>query len=339
MVFYDDGMPGSRVFYAPSRVGGLRLARVVNVYPLDFCVDIVYVDYFSTTTSGMDKGDEGAFRIRVPVLTDMAGAVPEENWFSEENNFGAFVRTPLFGYGRAVLPRVGDYVLVGFINENYNAPVVIGCLHPRIRWMNLNGATEDPTDTKGPTERGVVAEEDRYITVYPSGFWFKVNKDGEVEISFPLGKEANEAAGFFIKVGRDDPVGQAKGLTDMVVRLKERAEELKEATRILDLPEVRSIISQIQTGTLSFQRGLEVIRQLKEVQKILSGDPTGEEDYVDSGCCCGAEGTDNPPANCCCGARWATCSQCQSTVSGCPYVETWTCRQCGTTVRNPRMSS
>lgn len=337
MAFYDDGMSGSPTFYAPSKVGGLRLGRVVNVYPLDLCVDVIYIDSYTPATSGTDKGKEGEFKVRVPVLTDMAGAVPEENWFSEETEWGKNLKNPLSGYGRVVLPRVGDYVVIGFINENYTAPVVLGCLHPRLRWLNVNGRTESPTDTQGPTECGVTAEPDRYITVYPSGLWTKVNQNGEVEVSFPLGKGSNEFAGFYLKVGRDDIVGEAKNLIDAVTKTKEKAEELKEASKILDIPAVQGIINQIKSGALPFEKGIDQVLANPEVRKVLSGDPDEEEDYDDGGCCCGAESRDpeNPSSACSCGAGWATCPNCQTKFSGCPYKSRWQCPNCGQIVNNP----
>ncbi|MCX7668283.1 MAG: phage baseplate assembly protein V [Atribacterota bacterium] len=237
------------------------------------------------------------------------------------------------------LPKVGDYVVVGFLRGNYSTPVVLGSLHPIFRCLNVSGATENPEDTQGPTKNGVVAEEDRYLTVYPSGLWTKVNRYGEIEISFPLGKGTQEYGGFHIKIGRDDLIGEAKNVVDSVVKAKEMVDQLKKASAILDIPKVKEVINAIKAQQTDFQKGIDTILQNKEVQKILSGDPQAEEDYDDGGCCCNAEQTNNPPANCSCGAKWATCPTCQAHVSGCPYKQTWTCRSCGTPVPNPRYTS
>ena len=337
MAFYDDGMIGSRVSYAPSRIGGLRLGRVVKVYPLDLCVDVVFVDTYTPATSGTDKGKKGEYRVRVPVVTDMAGVVPEEHWFSQETGWGKEIKKPVFGYGRVTLPQVGDFVVVGFLNENYTAPVVLGCLPPRLRSLTPVGATENLEDEKGPTDRNVTADPQRYITVFPSGLWWKVNEQGEVEISFPLGKGSNEFAGFYLKVGRDDLVGEAKNLIDAIAKTKEKAEELKEASKILDIPTVQDIINQIKSGALTFEKGIDQVLADPEVRKVLSGDPDVEEDYDDGGCCCGAEERDpeNPSSSCFCGAVWVTCPNCQLRFSVCPRWSSWKCPRCGQVVDNP----
>ena len=337
MAFYDDGMVGSKVSYAPARVGGLRLGRVVKVYPLDLCVDVVFVDTYTPATSGTDKGKKGEYRVRVPVVTDMAGVVPEEHWFSQETGWGKEIKKPVFGYGRAVLPQVGDFVVVGFLNENYTAPVVLGCIPPRLRSLTVSGATESLEDEEGPTDRNVTAEPQRYITVFPSGLWYKVNQHGEVEISFPLGKGVDEYRGFYIKIGRDDLVGESQSLLQNMVKVKEKVEELKKASGILDIPEIRNLIDQITKRAITVQEAVDKALENKDVQKILSGDPHVEEDYVDGGCCCGAEERDpeNPQSSCFCGAQWATCPNCGRNVSGCPYWDTWTCPYCGSPVDNP----
>jgi len=337
VAFYDDGMIGSRVSYAPSRIGGLRLGRVVKVYPLDLCVDVVFVDTYTPATSGTDKGKKGEYRVRVPVVTDMAGVVPEEHWFSQETGWGKEIKKPVFGYGRVTLPQVGDFVVVGFLNENYTAPVVLGCLPPRLRSLTPVGATEDLEDEKGPTDRNVTADPQRYITVFPSGLWWKVNEQGEVEISFPLGKGVREYGGCFIKAGRDDVVGEAQGLIQNLTKAKEKIDELKKAAEILTIQEVKEVIDRIVRKDLTIAQAVDEILSIKDVQKVLSGDPHIEDDYVDGGCCCGAatQNPENPEASCSCGAGWATCPNCGKKVSGCPYRDTWVCPYCGAIVDNP----
>jgi hypothetical protein len=338
MSFYDDGVTSGVKRTEQTKINSLLLARVVKVYPLDMCVDVVYLDTYDVSgTTSFDSAGKGQLGIKVPVLTPLAGAVPTENWFSESTEYGKHLKSPLFGYGISMLPNVGDYVVVGFLRGNYSSPVVLGCLHPLFRALNISGASEDPEDEQGPTENYVLAEKERYIAVFPSGVWFKVNHLGEIEASFPLGKNSSELGGFFIKIGREDPVSDAKGLIDSVVKAKEKAEEMKEAAQILDLDTVKDIVNQVQSGELTMEEAVDKVLADKQVQKILSGDPDTEEDYNDGGCCCGAIdiSPEDPASSCVCGAGWATCPNCGSPVDGCPYKDTWTCSNCGTVVDNP----
>ncbi len=328
MTYYDDGLPYSEMYIEKIIPPVLRIARVIKVYPLDMCADIAYPHSLDLGFSGSSTGKSGLYAYRVPILSSFAGAFGYEDWLENESSDKEHV-----AYGSFCSVRAGDYVVVGFIDNDFTRPVILGSLHYFYRDENITGKTRDFLDEQGPSENGVTEEdEERYITVYPSMVWTRVNKLGELEISFPLGKGANTYRGFFIKVGRHDPVSEAKGIVDSIVKAKERVEELQKASDILNIPEVLDVVSKIKNGTISFERGIEEILANKEVQKIFSGDPHMEEDYGDGGCYCGA----TTSSRCTCGAGWGTCPNCSAAASGCPYKRNWTCPNCGSVVPNTR---
>jgi len=327
MPFYDDGLP-----YSPKNIDKpipsiLNLGRVIKVYPMDMCADIVFFREMDFASPGNNAGGRGLYGYKVPIMSSFAGSFGYENWYKEDAS-----KNYKKGYGSYCSVRAGDIVVVGFLDNDYTQPIILGSMHYFYRDENITGKTKDFEDEEGPSENGVTGQdEERYVTVYPSMVWWKVNKKGEMEISFPLGKGFNELGGLFIKIGSEDIVQEAESMVNNLMRAKDRLEELKKAASILDIPEVQNIISEYESEGSDLSEVIDKVLSIKEVQKILSGDPNIEEEYDDGGCCCDAEDS----SSCSCGAGWETCPNCGSSVSGCPYSSSWTCSNCGSTVSNP----
>lgn len=326
MIKPDNGIQNRQKIPSYLQTGGVYLGRVVRVYPMDYSVDAFLLKTGELPALGFIPQDpNNAPLLRIPVMTPMAGAVPTENWFSDKTQYGKTIGNPLTGYGEVKLPKIGDYVLIVFLEGDYACPVVIGCLHPASRFLNVTGNV--PTG-KEQSNNGVTAEDDRYLTVYPSMVWKKINKDGEVEISFPVGKSLSEKEGFYLKVGKIDASHEAMNMNTSALDLKEKLTMLKEALPLKDLPVVQQALADIRAGAKTVAEAAAELRTDKEVQKILTGDPHTEDDYTGPGCCCGASDS----SGCSCGANWVTCPNCGTSNSCSPCSSSTTCSNCGTTI-------
>jgi len=326
MIKPNDGIQGRKKIPAYLQSGGVYLGRVVRVYPMDYSVDAFLLKTGELPAlSFLPKKPKNAPLLRIPVMTPMSGAVPTENWFSKDTEYGKKLGSPLTGYGEVKLPKVGDYVLIVFLESDYSCPVVIGCLHPSSRFLNVTGKV--PSNQK-QSNSGVGNEEDRYITVYPSMLWKKVNKDGEIEISFPIGKSLSEKEGFYLKVGKLDASHEAMNMHKSALDLKEKLNMLKDALPLKEIPAVLNALAEIRAGTKTIAEAADELRKDKDVQVVLTGDPNKEEDYIGPGCCCGAENSED----CSCGALWGTCPNC-STINSCsPCQSSTPCSNCVTSV-------
>jgi hypothetical protein len=326
MIKPNDGIQGREKIPAYLQSGGVYLGRVVRVYPMDYSVDAFLLKTGELPAlSFLPKKPKDAPLLRIPVMTPMAGAVPTENWFSEQTEYGKTIHSPLTGYGEVKLPKEGDYVLIVFLESDYSCPVVIGCLHPASRFLNVTGSVPSGQQQ---SNNSVAPEEDRYITVYPSMLWKKVNKNGEVEISFPFGKSLSEKEGFYFKVGKLDASHEAVNMHKSALDLKEKLEMLQDALPLKDLPVVQQALADIQAGTKTVAEVADELRKDKDVQVILTGDPHKETDYIGPGCCCGAEDS----SSCTCGALWGTCPSCVTANSCSPCQSSTLCSNCETLV-------
>lgn len=302
--------------------GGLLLARVVKVYPLDMCVDVVLLNRSELTSAPFRLGGEGQFDYRIPVMQDMGGAVPTKNWFSEDTEWGKKVNYPLEGYGSIILPQEGDYVIVGFLNEDIHKPVVLGSINPIWRKLNTTGETETPEDTEGPSINLVSNEGGRYCKVFPSMVWWKINSRGEVEISLPFGKGSDDLGGTFIKIGQGDVLTNLQDLSGNSKQLKEMAKSIKDVIdAIKDNPEAMDIISGLSTTSTDaeIEEACKDLRAITDIKIVLDGDPRPDEEASDccgGGCCCGSscaaaacdsstyDAEAHTNSNCTCGATW-----------------------------------
>ncbi len=322
----NNGIQNKEKIPAYLQTSGVYLGRVVRVYPMDYSVDAFLLKTGELPALGFIPQDpKDAPLLRIPVMTPMAGAVPTDNWFSDKTQYGKTIGNPLTGYGEVKLPRIGDYVLIAFLEGDYSSPVVIGCLHPASRFLNVTGNVQA---NKQRSNNGVTAEKDKYLTVYPPMVWKKINKDGEVEISFPVGKSLSEKEGFYLKVGKIDASHEAMNINTSALNLKEKLDMLKDVLPLKDLPIVQQALADISSGAKTVAEAAEELRADKEVQKILTGDPHSEENYIGPGCCCGASDS----SSCSCGAKWGTCPNCGTINSCSPCQSTTICSNCGAEV-------
>lgn len=321
---HDDGMPGSPKFSQWTGLFGLKVARVTKAYPLDMCCDLVFTKSGDIGGSNISNGGKGLLGFKVPVLASFAGSTRREEWVNQK---GDDLSQRVSGYGSMTLPRPGDFVIVGFIDGDYGFPIIIGSIHPFFRDENITGdAVID--DDQGPSEYGVTADDERYTTVYPSMVWTKINQYGEIEISFPLGKNFSEKEGFYIKIGNSEASSEAMNLYNNAAQAKDKLEDLKEALTISDIPEVLQAVADIKAGIKTVAEAADELRKNKEVQAIMNGDPNKEEDYIGPACCCGAA----TAQDCTCGANWGTCSSCATENNCSPSLTTTPCSSCSTPV-------
>lgn len=271
---------------------------------MDYCVDVVYLNRGDYPSYANFLGGKGNLGQRIPVMSDFAGSLPTENWFSEETDWGKKVNYPLQGYGSSKLPRQGDYVIVAFLDENFSAPIILGSIHPFWRSMNITGESEEGLeDQEGPTEKGVTNEIDRFIDVFPPMVWQKVNKDGEMEISFPFGKGFAEREGFFIKIGHNQAGDEAINVLNTSIKTHDKLSELSDVLEIGDIPEVQTLLSKVISRELTISEAADAIRGLPEARVILTGDPHMETPPNLGGCVCGSTGGSCGSSSVCtCGA-------------------------------------
>lgn len=154
---FDNYKPTSDMF------GVLTLAKVIKVHHKSNTVDIQFIKRKGALTS--DSGNEGKQGVRV--LTQSAHY--EQNSMSPSG-----VVEPML---------LGQIVVVSFLDGDKNKPIILGSIHNTTS-SGKNILTKDyplhPADTLKKLQ-----EANKYLKVFPSQFYTKVDGVGGVEVSHP----------------------------------------------------------------------------------------------------------------------------------------------------------
>ena len=138
----------------------IRLAKVIKVYNVG---------------NKNDRRRPGTVDVRLWERGKLSGNT--HNCFVAQRRAG-YRKDKNRAYGKVEMPRLGDTVLVLFIDGVFEMPVVFMSLYDIFDSHNLftNSKITDPADY-----------EDREIEGHESGYWEKIDKNGNKEISFPDG--------------------------------------------------------------------------------------------------------------------------------------------------------
>jgi hypothetical protein len=105
---------------------------------MDMCADIVFFQEMDFASPGNNAGGRGLYGYKVPIMSSFAGSFGYENWYKEDTS-----KNYKKGYGSYCSVRAGDIVVVGFLDNDYTQPIILGSMHYFYRDENITGRTKD----------------------------------------------------------------------------------------------------------------------------------------------------------------------------------------------------
>lgn len=149
------------------KMGGLfQLAKVIKVHYKYYTADVQVIKT-KDLIAGDDHLTEGKYSAKI--LTSHASA---------------FSSGPAIVSSGVIEPiKVGSLVIIGFLEGNKSNPFILGCVHDTDALENNIMVDTYPLKEKGYTDS--LKEAEKYLRVFPSQLYTRVDGVGGVEISHP----------------------------------------------------------------------------------------------------------------------------------------------------------